>query len=303
MSRGIYLVANRRVEWLAANLVYSIRRSGCTLPISLIPYDDDLPVDPGLLAEARLLRVEDFPNEARALMAGLNRLWPRTSVGLFRRFLAWYGPYDEFIYSDNDIVALGDWTTYLDHLEGFDLVHADEEYTTGGIFNYYDPSAIQREFGTGALDSLVTAGHFASRKKDDMTALFARTIAWIREHPKIAREHDQAFLHLALLLGGLRRQNLCQPPHEWPSPWAGDYRNTLDVVQAVQGPGRLLQLHYSGGVSNGYAAREELFFANRTDDERMRRLVGTALAHWSGLHYLRGQFLSGLKRRLGRLRG
>jgi hypothetical protein len=301
MTRGIYLVANRRVERSAANLVYSIRRSGCALPITLIPFDDDLPTHRGLLAETTLSPVESFSAEGCTVVAELGRLWPRMKAGLFRRFLAWYGPYDEFIYSDNDIVALGDWAPYFDNLSGFDLVHADREFTTGGVYNYPDPSAIQREFGSGALDSVLTAGHFAARKLENITDMFGRTIAWIRQHPGIAREHDQAFLHLAVLLGPLRLQNLCRT-QEWRSPWAGDYRNALDVVQAAQGPGRLLQLHYSGGLSDGYAATEEFCYADCTDAERLRHLTVAAFRHWTGLHYLTGKFARGLKRRLAPLR-
>lgn len=263
----------------------------------LIPYADDLPDDRALLSETTLRQVSDFPQEAQELMKNLGRLWPRTSPGLFRRFLAWYGPYDEFIYSDNDIVALGNWIPYLENLQGLDLVHADEEYTTQGVFNYNDPAAIEREFGPGALNSVLTAGHFAARKNEEMTAIFERTIQWIRDHPNVAKEHDQAFLHLAVLMGSLRTQNLCQPPNHWPSPWAGDYRNSLEVVQAAQGPGRLLQLHYSGGLSNGYDAREDFLYASCDDKERLQHLVSAAFSHWSGLHYLRGKFARGLKRR------
>lgn len=297
MTRGIYLVANRRVERMTANLIYSIRRSGCTLPIMLIPFDHEAPTDPRVREAATLLPIESFPAEARALLDDLTCLWPRTRAGLFRRFLAWYGPLDEFIYSDNDIVALGDWTPYLDHLAGFDLVHADREFATGGIYNYPDPAALERELGAGALLSVLTAGHFAGRKRDDITDIFQRTLAWIRRHPNIAEEHDQAFLHLAVLLGPLRPRNLCQSD-AWPSSWAGDYRNALDVVQAAQGPGRLLHLHYSGGVSGGYAAAEDFCYADCTDAARMRHLTAAAFRHWSGLHYVRGQFARGLRRRV-----
>jgi hypothetical protein len=300
VTRGIYLVANRRVERHVANLIYSIRRSGCALPIVLIPFNDDLPTDRRVTEAVTLMPVESFPAEGRALVGELSRLWPRTAVGLFRRFLAWYGPFDEFIYTDNDIVALGDWAPYLDALDGFDLVHADQEYTTGGKYNYPDPPAIKRELGAGALDSLLTAGHFAARKKEGITAVFERTIAWIRQHPDISGEHDQAFLHLAILLGPLRAQNLCRT-QQWPGTWAGNYRNALDVVQAAQGPGRLLQLHFSGGMSGGYAATEDFLYADCTNTERMRHLTAAAFQHWSGLHYLRGQLARGLKRRLLKL--
>ena len=37
-SRGIYLVANRFSSDLCHNLIYSIRETGCQLPIRIIPF-------------------------------------------------------------------------------------------------------------------------------------------------------------------------------------------------------------------------------------------------------------------------
>lgn len=298
MTRGIYLVANRRSEREAANLVYSLRRAGCALPIALIPFDDHLPTHPRLLAETTFLQVDTFPQEARDILARIHDLWPKSTGGLFRRLLAWYGPFDEFIYTDNDIVALGDWTPYFDRLDGHDLAHADKEYTTGGIYAYRQPAAVQEKFGPKALDSLYTTGHFAARKRPDMTRIFSATIDWLRTNPDVAHRVDGSFLHLAVLVGGLRIKNLCQPPEDWPSPWAGDYQNALEVVQTVQRGKPLLQIHYSGWNPDGAAAREEFIFSDCTDAERLRRLFRAALIHGSGTHFLRKKVWPGLLRRL-----
>ena len=101
---------------------------------------------------------------------------------------------------------------------------------------------------------------------------------------------------------GLRTLNFCQPPHDWPSTWAADYRNTLAVTQRAQGPGRLLHLHYSGGTSNGYAGVEDFCYADCSDAGRMRHLVRAAFTHWSGLHTLRRRAWPALKRRFRRAR-
>ena len=39
--RGIYLVANRRSQAECDNLIASIRRCGCRLPIHVIPFDEN----------------------------------------------------------------------------------------------------------------------------------------------------------------------------------------------------------------------------------------------------------------------
>jgi hypothetical protein len=301
MTRGIYLVANRRAEREAAHLVFTLRRAGCTLPLALIPYDDDPPVHPRLRAEAEFLSVADFPEEGRELLGQIAQLWPGCRQGLFRRLLAWWGPFDEFIYSDNDIVALADWSLFLDRLGDNDFLHADGEHGTGGVYAYRRPEAVREKFGPAALDSLFTTGHYASRKTPAITAALAATVPWLRAHPGVAHEVDGAFLHLAVLIGGLRIRNLCRAPDHWPSPWAGDYRNALELVQLSQSGRRLFQVHFSGWSPDGYHASEELFFSEDTSAQRMRRHVRAAFAHWSGLHYLRTKFWSGLKRRIGRI--
>ncbi|MCE0496939.1 MAG: hypothetical protein LV481_03215 [Methylacidiphilales bacterium] len=297
MTRGIYLVANRRAEREAAHLVFSLRRAGCTLPIALIPFDDDPPVHPRLRTETKYLSMADFPEESRALLGQIAELWPASRAGLFRRLLAWWGPFDEFIYSDNDIVALADWSPFFDRLGDNDFLHADMEYATDGVYAYKKPEIVREKFGPAALDSVFTTGHYVSRKKPEITTALAATVPWLRANPGVAHEVDGAFIHLAVLVGGLRIKNLCKAPENWPSPWAGSYRNALDVAQTAQ-RGLLFQIHYSGWNPDGYHSREEFYFSEDTSVQRMRRLIRVVLTHWSGLHCLRTKIWNGLKRRI-----
>ncbi|HUB68763.1 MAG TPA: hypothetical protein VL981_14865 [Candidatus Methylacidiphilales bacterium] len=301
MTRGIYLVTNRRSEREAAHLIFTLRKAGCKLPVALIPYDDDLPVHPRLRAETAFLHVKDFPEKGRALLGQIAELWPESRAGLFRRLLAWWGPFDEFIYSDNDIVALADWSLFLDRLGEHDFLHADEEYTTGGVYAYKKPGVVLEKFGSGALDSLLTTGFYATRKKPEITAAFASTVAWLHANPGVAHEVDGAFIHLAVLVGGLRIRNMCRAPDHWPSPWAGAYYNALELVQLSQTGRPLIHIHFAGWDADGYAASEELYFSEDTNVQRMRRHIWVAFAHWSGLHYLRTRIWRGLKRRARRI--
>ncbi len=298
MTRGIYLVANKRSERESAHLIYSLRKVGCTLPIVLIPYDDNESEHPVLRAETTRMRVRDFPAEGQEMLARTARLWPETSSGLFRRFLSFYGPFDEFIYSDNDIVALGDWTELFDYLGENDVVHADYEFTTEGKFNYKKPVEMRKLFGPAALDSVLTAGHFVGGEGGGVSPAFAMVPDWVAKNPGVAFHHDQAYFHLAILLAGLRTRNMCRAPDNWPSTWAGDYANALAVVQTAQKrEARLMHLHYSGWPPDGYHASEELYFSNLTDAKRFTLHLRAGLWHLSGLHYLTGQFWRGLKRR------
>ena len=95
MSRGIYLVANRHSQREAAQLVSSLRLAGCTLPIVLIPFDDDAPTHPRLAAETTRMDPAAFPDEglraappdcrALALEPGRALPPPARVVGAVRR--------------------------------------------------------------------------------------------------------------------------------------------------------------------------------------------------------------------------
>jgi hypothetical protein len=253
MKRGIYLVANQRSQDHCENLVHSLRRAGCSLPIRLIPYGG-IPVDaPALLREVEVTPEESYPAEARELVARLTTSLscPR---GFALRYLAFYGDWDHFCYSDNDIVALMDWAelfTRFDHDPTLDLVHADEEYTTGGRYNYHQPQVVIDTFGAGAMDSAITAGHFLVRRDGRLLRDIDAALRWMADHPGVAIPHDQSLLHLAALIGGWRIDNLCRGPERWASSWAGDYPDPLSLIQVINGSTRrrITHLHYSGGWS------------------------------------------------------
>src|SRR5947208_166529 len=232
--KGIYLVANLKSQDLCANLIYSIRSSGCKLPIRLIPFGGPPVRSNEILKEVKIVNVSDFGDEANSFISELSDLLTECPRGYLYRFLGWFGDWDEFIYSDNDIVALTNWNRFFDYLPGNDLVHADEEYKTQGHFNYDQPVKVEQCFGPGSLLSAMTAGHFAARRGAKHIDDLRKAIAWFRENPEVPKKHDQALLHIASLIGGWKMLNLCRPADDWLSSWVGDYKNPLELVQAMQ---------------------------------------------------------------------
>jgi hypothetical protein len=290
MSRGIYLVANKVSEAHCANLVHSIRTSGCTLPIRLIPFGGR-PIDDGaVLSQVEVTPPEAYPREGLAFVNELAAVLtcPR---GFLYRFLAWFGEWDDFIYSDNDIVALMDWSEFFPYLdEGpHSIVHADYEYLTGGRFNFDDPAAITTAFGPEALAAAITAGHFAARRQSGQLDDLHRALAWMTAHAGVAKRHDQALLHLAVLLGGWRVRNLCKPPHSWASSWSGDYPNPLTLIQTLNGSTRrrISHLHYSGHWPDGSNPIDVLLHADRDKDRWNRAILMESARQVFCINYLR----------------
>ena len=255
---------------MCENLIQSIRTSGCELPIRLIHFGGKPVSSEYIIEEVERLQFEDFPKEARDFIYNLRSILTSCPMGFLYRFAGWFLDWEEFVYVDNDVVALCDWTRLFDYLDEKDLVHADEEYLTEGKFNYHKPEQITRIFGEASLTSAITAGHIVVRKNPKMIGDFNAAVDWFKENPDIPKKHDQALLHIATLLGNWKTVNLCKPPYNWLSSWAGDYKNTLEVIQKIQKTDtNITHIHYSGGTPRGDLPIQEFLFAR---DDKMSRL-------------------------------
>jgi hypothetical protein len=311
MTRGIFLVANLESQWYCENLIYSIRESGCRLPIRLIHFGGEPVNSKKILAEVEFLTFDNFTQEAKDFIYNLRSVLTDCPIGFLHRFLPWFSDWDEFIYSDNDIVALMNWERLFDFSEDYDLVHADEEYTTIGKFNYILPNKIEEIFGSGSLSTAFTAGHFLININPKMITDINAAVEWFKLNSNIPKKHDQSLLHIATLMGNWKLLNLCKPPFFWLSSWSGDYKNNLDLIQSIQSSeikktfsynswfsnfseidkneyNRLFilknekkyisHLHYSGRGVLGPNAIDDLMFSSQINKERLFRLFKISIS-------------------------
>lgn len=321
MKKGIVLVANLKSQWYCENLIFSIRKSGCTLPIRLIHFGGEPVNSEKILKEVEFLTVDNFPEEAKAFIANLRSIITDCPMGFLYRFLAWFSDWDEFIYSDNDIVALMNWDHLFEFANDYDLVHADEEYTTQGIFNYLLPDKIEEIFGKGSLSTAMTAGHLLVKKNPQMIADMNTAVEWFKQNPDIPKKHDQSLLHVAALLGNWKLLNLCKPPYNWLSSWSGDYKNSLDLIQAIQSREQrktdsfkkwfsylsevskkeyeeaasknktvsISHLHYSGRGRLGADAIDDLMYSSQSNENRMMQFLKVQVADLFYVTYTKRQ--------------
>ncbi len=289
-QRGIYLVANRRSQANANNLIASIRRCGCRLPIRVIPFDDSTAIIDRKWDDVVQLSLADFPTEGIAFFHELKSRNRGCNPGLLRRFLAWFGEFDEFLYSDNDVVALMNWEDLFPWLDKYDLVHADCEFTTGGRFNLRDPLKFEELMGLGSLEAAMTSGHFLCRRSGRHPADFLAGLHWMESHRDLLIWQDQVLLHVTLLVAKWQVLNLCKPPHHWASSWAGDYKDMLEVVRTLQVDRRpISHIHYSGGLGSGTQPIDELLWSNLPVEKRNRKLLRALSRQALGLETLANQ--------------
>ena len=262
--RGIYLVASRRSQAECNNLIASIRRCGCRLPIHVIPFDESPAVLDKRWDGVAPLSMADFPAEGREFFNELKRRHRQCHPGLLRRFLSWFGEFDEFLYSDNDVVALMNWEELFP-------------------FNLREPRRFEELMGAGSLEAAMTSGHFLCRRSPRHPVDLLQGLAWMESHRDLLIWQDQVLLHVTLLVAEWRVLNLCKPPHNWASSWAGDYQDVLELVRTIQVERRpISHMHYSGKIGAGTRPIDELLWSSLTAKERNRKLLWALLRQASG---------------------
>lgn len=305
MNRGIYLVANKKSQEMCENLVYSIRETSCSLPIRLIHFGGEKIHSPYLVSQVELVYYDEFSDEAKAFITNLRSVLTDCPLGFLYRYLAWFSDWDEFIYSDNDVVAICNWEILFSYLDNSDLVHADEEYTTQGIYNYDKPESVKVIFGATALESAITAGHFAVKRSQKMIADINNAVSWFKKHSDIPKKHDQSLLHIASLLGNWNILNLCKSPHNWLSSWAGDYKNSLYLIQTIQlKNAKVSHIHYSGSTPQGNMPIQDLLFSIDSVQGRLIKLALVCLrflSKYDNLNYKYTRAKGFLSRRIKRI--
>lgn len=277
MKRGIYLVANRRSQRHAESLVTSIRSAGCELPIAVVNFGGEPLVRSSSLNDVVFLDDSSFSPEAFSFVSELSSSTNQCPLGYLKRFLALFGPFDEFVYSDNDIVAVLDWGLLFDSLGENLILHADHEYLTNGRFCYRDATRVAELLGSDVFQSAITAGFFVMRRDARIVDALRLANEWIRNYPEVVIANDQTLLHLAIVLGRLPTVNLCQGHDRWMSPWAGDYCSHLDLLQKVASGGRLSHIHFSGGTPSVVSPLGDFLTVSFSSDRRLWSFVSASL--------------------------
>jgi hypothetical protein len=120
-NKGVYFLANDAIYELAVAFLKSFRIHNPSLPLCLIPYDQDT---------YRLSKLSETYNFSvwtdDALFercAEISRRFHGGRVrGHYRKLAAWHGPFDEFIYIDTDTVVTSGLAFVYDFLEDLAFV-------------------------------------------------------------------------------------------------------------------------------------------------------------------------------------
>jgi hypothetical protein len=179
---GIYTLANDHVLDQTIALINSIEAiMGQGFPICIFPYDDHLEqlteaikdrpqvqifADQAVLAywDEQARRVWDCHPKAKVRWAKLTSD-PYYRFGTHRRFGAFSGPFDKFLYMDADTLLLDDVTPIFDRLETHDLVVYDFQHSDiTHVYNDHSPKLLQ-VFPQARLDREIFCSGFYAAKR------------------------------------------------------------------------------------------------------------------------------------------
>lgn len=209
-SIGVYFSANDVVYDWAIAFLNSFRAFNPELRLILIPFNDECD---------RLLKLRDTYNFEVYVDSSFPRLEAigqafelgHTPTGpyWFRRYAAFWGPCDRFIYLDARQVILADLTPIFNALigssdeadDGFDLLHFD-----CAIHQVYEPGELRRKLLSKGKARGFNSGRWASHKGIftlESFVQFASEALKIRDQLN-ARNTDQAFINYCCDIGSVR---------------------------------------------------------------------------------------------------
>jgi hypothetical protein len=123
IKRGVYFLGNNFVHELAIAWLNSFRRFNPDIPLCFIPFDDDCSK---IISLKEQYQFTIFNNQSSLETCDAISLKFHEKVhGAYRKFVAWEGEFDEFIYIDVDTLVMCDVSFAYRFLDTNDFVVSD----------------------------------------------------------------------------------------------------------------------------------------------------------------------------------
>ncbi|MBD2180665.1 methionine synthase [Planktothrix sp. FACHB-1355] len=254
MARGIYIVANEKVSENAIALLNSIRYYDPDISVYLIPFNDNyqnLAATLNRLHNVQIFPDLDFLNQFTQKIA---EIFERDFLALpnkMRKLVAWFGPLDEFLYIDTDIIVFEKIAKILDYLSEYGFICNDYHHAGRGLQDIFSPLVREEKIFTEAqLSDVFNSGFWASKKG---TITLERMYELLRECSQ-HREYfdfssqvtDQPILNYIVLNSIPKRFNLVKIPGGGPGSWAGSKHFQQKDIVLYDGEKKLQYLHWAG---------------------------------------------------------
>ncbi|AFZ46198.1 hypothetical protein Cyast_0216 [Cyanobacterium stanieri PCC 7202] len=265
--KGIYIVANDKVIENTIALLNSIRINDPLIPIYLIPFDDQYHNVAEIVTKKHDVKIfpdlkfiEDFTGQIAAI-------FDRDFLALpnkMRKLVQWFGPLDEFLYIDTDIIIFESLYPILDYLQEYQFINCDYHFKGRKLNDVFSSVVTEKNiFSSQELEDVFNSGFWGSKK-----GLFS-----ISELYKILTEcannkeyfdfsqktTDQPILNYIILKSTENRLNLVKLNNHEPGSWAGS-KHFVEKDHKLYDKGKPLRyLHWAGVPLNPQGNYYELW--------------------------------------------
>lgn len=220
-SRGIYFLANDPyIGWVRAFLE-SLRAWNPGIALRLIPFDDRID---GVMSMASTYDfaihsgpgLEDLDELGRSLLMGTGLV-----PGTFRKLACFWGPFDQFIFLDADIIV----TVEVDRLIAtLDQRECDFAFAHPTAWDsVYTSAPLQAEVRAGGYQSGINTGAWASRRGLFSLDLFRRLGTEILpRRQELVLDGEQSFINWSLYRQSVKVDTFSSVMEGGGFLWAGD---------------------------------------------------------------------------------
>lgn len=228
VTRGLYFMADDSAIDLGIALINSIRAWDRETPIAMIPYRTPYKLAAKTLTRLPGVILYDDPRRLHRLDRNVRLLFGQ---GFFprpenlRKQMCWFGPFDEFLYLDADIVVFEPIIAMTNDLAGADFLSYSDQHLSG-IEHVFRPGI--RDAGVFAesdLCDVFNAGFWGGRSGViDEARLYAYWEECARDKAHLDRSHggsDQPVFNYMVLRHIPRRVNVFKQLADAPRMWAG----------------------------------------------------------------------------------
>lgn len=224
MSQGIYILANERVIDHTIALLNSIRFYDPDTPIVMIPYDNQYQAIAKIITQSFAVKVYEDLQFLEYLSNLIDQVFGRNFLerpNLLRKLACWFGPFDEFLYIDTDIVVFEKIIDNLKYLSDYDFICCDYQHR-GGI-NQVFTTKILEILSEDEIEDVFNSGFWGSKRKLISQQDLYETFTFCAANPEYfyLLNSDQTILNYLILKKTSRRFNIVRESDQVPGNWAG----------------------------------------------------------------------------------
>ncbi|MEO1350179.1 MAG: Npun_R2821/Npun_R2822 family protein [Cyanobacteria bacterium J06635_15] len=254
MTRGVYIVANDKVADNAIALLSSLRLHDPDLPVVMIPFNEAHHEAAAVLSQDYGVTV--FPDLPflDELTRTIGEIFPRDFLALpnkMRKLAVWFGPLDEFLYIDTDILLFESVTTSLDYFAQADFLCCDYHFKGRGLSDVFSPLVLEQGiFSETEVQDVFNSGFWGSKKNAlTLDGLYdrLRECAAHREYFDFSSgTTDQPIMNYLVLKSIAQRLNIVKVNPGEPGSWGGTSHFKERDHKLYDGDRPLRYLHWAG---------------------------------------------------------